>query len=60
MHLQYHENENMLNQHDHLIIQMQLMNKVKLEQAINDFHFVKQENVIQIYHDEKEEVYLDD
>jgi hypothetical protein len=51
MHLQYHENENIQNQHDQLIIQMQLMNKVKLEQAINDFHFVKQENVIQGYHD---------
>jgi hypothetical protein len=51
MHLQYHENENSLDQHDHLIIQMQLMNKVKLEQAINDFHFVKQENANQVYHD---------
>lgn len=50
----------MLDQHDHLIIQMLLMNKVKLEQAINDFHFVKQENVIQVYHDLIIIIYLDD
>lgn len=39
---------------------MQLMNRVRLEQAIDDFHFVKQENVIQEYHDWIIKVYLDD
>lgn len=50
----------MSDQHDHLITRMQLMNKVKLVQAIDDFHFVKLENVIQVYHDWTEEEYLDD
>jgi len=60
MQLQYHENESMLNQHDHLIIQTQLTSKVKLEQARDDFRFVKQENEIRGYHDWREEEYLDD
>jgi hypothetical protein len=50
----------MPNQHDQLIIQMQLMNKVMLVQAINDFHFVKQENVILVYHDQIAEECLGD